>query len=126
MIVVRINKSAPFYSSVEKKHLTRFIPSEVVGASPATATILRVIMRPLHNKVLVERIAAEKISAGGIVLQRTDGPDKAKILAIGPDVKEVSVGEVALINWNMASKAQDETFIISEDNIVLVFEDENE
>ena len=52
-------------------------------------------MRPLGNKVLIERIAAEKVSAGGIVLQRTDAPDNAKILAIGPEVKEVAVDEVA-------------------------------
>jgi co-chaperonin GroES (HSP10) len=81
-------------------------------------------MRPLANKVLVERIEAEKVSAGGIVLQRTDGPDKAKILAVGPDVKEVAVGEVALINWNAATKAGDQQYIVPEDNIVFVYEEE--
>lgn len=81
-------------------------------------------MRPLANKVLVERLAAEKISAGGIVLQRTDGPDKAKILAIGPEVKEVAIGEIALINWNAASKAQGEQYIVTEDNIVFIYEEE--
>lgn len=80
-------------------------------------------MRPLHNRVIVEQIAAEKISAGGIVLQRSDGPDKAKVLAIGPEVKEVSIGDIVLLNWNAASKAG-EHFIITEDQIVLVFEEE--
>ena len=27
-------------------------------------------MKPLHNKVLIERIAAEKVTASGIVLQQ--------------------------------------------------------
>lgn len=85
---------------------------------------LKVIMRPLHNKVLIERIAAEKMSAGGIVLQRSDGPDKAKIVAVGPDAKEVSVGEVALINWNAAVKTSGEQYVVPEDHIILVFEEE--
>lgn len=80
-------------------------------------------MRPLHNKVLIERIAAEKVSAGGIVLQRTEAPDNAKILAIGPDVKEVAVGEVALVNWNAAIKTQGEQYVIPEDHIIFVYED---
>lgn len=81
-------------------------------------------MRPLANKVLVERIAAEKISAGGIVLRHTEGPDKAKILAVGPEAKEVSVGEIALINWNAAVKTSGEQYVISEDHIIFIYEEE--
>ena len=80
-------------------------------------------MKPLHNKVLIERIPAEKVSAGGILLQRTDSPDNAKILAVGPDAKEVSVGEVALVNWNAATKTTGEHYIISEDQIIFVYEE---
>ena len=80
-------------------------------------------MRPLHNKVLIERIPAEKVSAGGIVLQRTDAPDKAKILAIGPDVKEVTIGEVALVNWNAATKTNGEEYVIPEDHIIFIYEE---
>ena len=84
---------------------------------------LKVIMRPLHNKVLIERIAAERISAGGIVLQSSEGPDRGKVLAVGPEAKEVQVGEVVLLNWNAATKAGD-NYIVPEDHIVLVFEEE--
>ena len=80
-------------------------------------------MRPLGNKVLVERIAAEKVSAGGIVLQRTDGPDQAKILAVGPEAKEVFVGEIALINWNAAQKTQGEQYVVPEDHIIFIYEE---
>ena len=65
------------------------------------------MIRPLGNKVVVERIAAEKATSSGIILKRTDVPDKAKILAIGPDVDDVVIGEVALVNWNAASAAGD-------------------
>lgn len=80
-------------------------------------------MRPLQNKVIIERIAGETTSAGGIVLQRSDGPDRGKVIAVGPEVKEVSVGDIILLNWNAASKAG-EHFVVTEDNIVLVFEEE--
>jgi co-chaperonin GroES (HSP10) len=81
-------------------------------------------MRPLGNKVLIERVAAEKLSSGGILLQRSDGPDKAKILAVGPEAKEVAVGEVALVNWNAAVKTTGEQYVIGEDHIIFVYEEE--
>ena len=82
-----------------------------------------VIMRPLHNKVLIERQAAERITSGGIVLQSSEGPDRGKVLAVGPDAKEVSAGDVVLLNWNAAQKTGD-VYVITEDHIVFVYEEE--
>lgn len=79
--------------------------------------------RPTGNKVLIERIAAAKESAGGIILKSTDEPDKAKIIAIGPDVDEVAVGEVGIVNWNKAYKAEDELYIIPVEEIVMIIEE---
>lgn len=79
-------------------------------------------MKPLHNKVIVERIPGETVTSSGIVLQNSHEVDRAKIIAIGPDVKEVSVGEVVLLDWNKVIKSG-EYFIITEDNIVFVYED---
>lgn len=80
--------------------------------------------KPLFDKVIIERIAAEKQSSGGIILQRTEEPDKARIVAIGPDVTEVAVGEVVLLNWNAAIKVQDELYSTKVENIIFVYEDE--
>jgi co-chaperonin GroES (HSP10) len=77
-------------------------------------------MRPLHNKVIVERIPGETTTSSGIVLQRSDEVDKAKVIAIGPDVEEVSVGDTVLLDWNRAVKAGD-NFVITVDNIVLIY-----
>jgi co-chaperonin GroES (HSP10) len=79
-------------------------------------------MRPLHNKVIVERIPGETKTASGIVLQRSDEPDRARILAVGPDANQVSVGEVVLLDWNKAIPSGDK-FVIVEDNIVFVYEE---
>ena len=79
-------------------------------------------MKPLHNKVIVERIPGETVTEFGIVLHRSNEVDRAKIVATGPDVKEVSVGEVVLLDWNKTVKAG-EYFVITEDNIVFVYEE---
>ena len=78
-------------------------------------------MRPLHNKVIVERIPGENVTASGIVLQRSNEVDRARIVAVGPDAKEVSVGEIVLLDWNKAVKTGDQ-FVVTEDNIVFVYE----
>jgi len=81
------------------------------------------IFKPLFDKVIVERIKPELTSAGGIVLARSEEPDRAKILAIGPDVTDVVVGDVVLLNWNAAIKVQDEMYSTKVENIIFVYED---
>jgi len=80
-------------------------------------------MQPLHNKVLVERVPGERTTSSGIVLRTSEEPDRAKILAIGPDVKEVSTGDVVLLDWNAAIKTENENYVIREDHIVFVYGD---
>jgi co-chaperonin GroES (HSP10) len=94
-----------------------------VQIQPLQPFFIEVIMRPLHNKVLIERIAAEKVSSGGILLKSSDEPDRGKVLAVGPDADEVSIGDVILLNWNAAQKTGD-NYIVPQDQIVLVFEEE--
>ena len=79
--------------------------------------------RPTGKNVLVERIAAQKETSSGIILKSAEEPDKAKILAIGPEITEVVVDEVAVVNWNAATKIQDELYIINIDHVILVIED---
>lgn len=80
-------------------------------------------VRPLKNNVVVERIPAEKATTSGIILKTTDGPDKAKVIAIGPDVADVAIGDVLLINWNLAKKFDGELFVVPEDEVIFVYED---
>lgn len=77
-------------------------------------------MRPLHDKIIVERIAAETTTASGIVLRSTEEPDRAKVIAIGPDVDEVSVGDIVLLNWNGAIKSG-EHYVLRIEHVVLIF-----
>ncbi len=86
------------------------------------------MLRPLKNKVILEFIEKEKVSPGGIVLQKADPTEanRGKVVAIGTDVTDVEIGQEVLPNWNAAQKTkhENETFyIIEEEQIVLVFED---
>ena len=80
--------------------------------------------RPTGSNVLIERIPAPKQSAGGIILKSSDEPDRAKIIAIGPDVTDVAVDEITIVNWNHARKIEDELYMIPITEIVMVIEED--
>ena len=50
----------------------------------------------------------------------SDEPDRAKVVAIGPDVTEVEVGDVVLLNWNAAIKSGD-NYAIRIDQVVFIY-----
>ena len=79
-------------------------------------------MTPLRDNIIVERIAAEKQTASGIILKSTGEPDRAVVLAIGPKVDEVQIGEQLLVNWNKAVKVADENYVIAIGEVVCVYE----
>lgn len=82
------------------------------------------IIRPLKKNVIVERIAKEEVSSGGIVLPGGDreAADKAVVLAIGPEVTDVKIGDSLLINWQKATLAGKEVYRINEEDIIGIFE----
>jgi co-chaperonin GroES (HSP10) len=75
---------------------------------------------PLKNKVVIERVEQTKTTTSGIILQRTEEPDRAKILAIGPEVEDVSVGDVVLLDWNAAMKIEDK-YVAPVTSIVFIY-----
>jgi co-chaperonin GroES (HSP10) len=83
------------------------------------------MIRPLATKIAVERIAAEKKSAGGILLQSTEEPDRGLVVALGPKVTEVEVGDQVLLNWNGAMKSGEEgVFVVDIEHVILIYGDE--
>jgi co-chaperonin GroES (HSP10) len=69
----------------------------------------------------MERVKNDMTTSSGILLTRSDDGDKARVLAIGPDVDEVAVGDIVLVNWNKSIRAG-ENFIAPVTEIVFVFE----
>jgi co-chaperonin GroES (HSP10) len=78
-------------------------------------------MRPLKDNIIVTRIAAEKQTASGIILKYTEGPDRAKVVALGPKVDEVQIGDELLVNWNKAVKVADEDYVIPITEVVFIY-----
>jgi co-chaperonin GroES (HSP10) len=78
-------------------------------------------MRPLKDNIIVTRIAAEKQTASGIILKHTEAPDRAKVVALGPKVDEVQIGDELLVNWNKAVKVDDEDYVIPITEVVFIY-----
>jgi len=85
-------------------------------------------IRPMNDRVLVAENKKEQTTASGIVIEGARGVGdtaKATVLAIGPEVKDVKVGDVVLLDWAKASpvKVGDvQRAMIKEENIIAVFE----
>ena len=77
-------------------------------------------IKPLHDKVLIERLENIKETASGIILRHSEEPDRARVLAIGPDVTEVQVGEVVQPDWGKAAKVQD-YFVVKIEDIAYIY-----
>jgi co-chaperonin GroES (HSP10) len=62
------------------------------------------IINPLKNFVLVTERENENTTNSGIVLTSTKGETTAAvIMAVGPDVREVKVGDVVYLEWGKGS-----------------------
>lgn len=82
---------------------------------------------PLKDRVLVAENKRENTTESGIVLSGA-GFDQSKsgtVLAIGPDVTDVKVGDVIYLEWNKAAvvKIGDaQRVMVKQENIVAVLE----
>jgi chaperonin GroES len=83
---------------------------------------------PMNDRVLVAENKKENITASGIVIEGARGiGDTAQgtVLAVGPKVTEVKVGDIVLIDWAKASpvKVGDaQRAMIKEEFIIAVVE----
>ena len=86
------------------------------------------MIKPLKKNVLVVRLKKTTTTQSGIILQSDhDGNvDQAQVIATGPEVTNVQIGDKIFIDWNKAAPVTIDTvphYVVNEDNIVWVFED---
>lgn len=84
---------------------------------------------PLHDKVAVISLKSEKKTETGIILTgKVEGDtSKAKVIAIGPDVTDVIVGDTCYIDWNktVTTKIDDiPVYLLKQEDIIAVIESE--
>ena len=83
-------------------------------------------IQPIGKKLAVVKLKSETTTESGLILTKgVDSVDKAKVIAVGPEVKEVKVGETILINWNKATSTTIDSipvYILIEEDVVGVFD----
>ena len=102
----------------------------------ATATKSKVKVRPLGDKILVQRLEAEEMTAGGIILPETakEKPKEGRVIAIGEgrtldngDKSTFSVknGDLVLFRSYAGTDVKyqgDEYMIMREDDVLAIIE----
>jgi chaperonin GroES len=80
-------------------------------------------IKPLHDKILIERLETIKETSSGIILRHSEEPDKAKVLAVGPDVNEVQVGDTVQPDWGktVKSESSEKTFLVKIEDIAYIY-----
>ena len=93
-------------------------------------------IRPLHDRVIVKRVEAERTTASGIVIPDSAGekPDQGEVLAVGPgkrddsgklNAPDVKVGDRVLFGKYSGQTVKvggDELLIMKEDDLFAVVE----
>ncbi|WP_424139577.1 co-chaperone GroES [Roseomonas chloroacetimidivorans] len=94
------------------------------------------VLRPLHDRVLVERIEADERTAGGIIIPDTakEKPQEGRVIAVGPGARDtqgrlqppdVSVGDRVLFGkWSGTDVKVDgrELVVLKESDILAVLD----
>ena len=83
-------------------------------------------LRALGTRILIERVEAEKISAGGIVLQHSQEAPRARVLNVGAQVKEdISAGDILVVDWSRVGQVNFESttrYLVDESTVLAVVE----
>lgn len=85
-------------------------------------------IKPMNDRILVAENTKERHTESGIFIGDARGVGdtaKATVLAVGPNVKDVKVGDVVLIEWAKASPVKigdAQRAMIKEEFIIAVVE----
>ncbi len=82
-------------------------------------------MKPLHDRVLLKRTDAEKVTQGGIIIpeKAKERPDQGAIVALGPQVESpLQEGDLVLFAKYAGADIGDGMLIVREDDILAVVE----
>ena len=85
------------------------------------------MIRPLKDRIACVRLKKTTKTESGIILTKEDSAevDQAEVVAVGPTVSLVGIGDKVLIDWNKASVATIDgipTYVVAEEHVVGIFE----
>lgn len=83
-------------------------------------------LKATGTRLVIQRIQGSKSTAGGIILQSEQERPNARVLSIGPQVKEdLSVGDVIVVDWSKCGvfEHENQTYhLVDESTILAVLE----
>jgi len=85
-------------------------------------------MKPLKNYVLLGEVKEDLKTDGGIILTQSvdTGTKPGKILAIGPDVEGLAVGQHVICEWKTSTPVMVDGFqcvLLKDDNVLAIQKD---
>jgi hypothetical protein len=79
-------------------------------------------MQVLRSNVLILKQKPEY--QGLIQGVASDENTQAKVMGIGDEVQYVSLGNIVILDWNKAKNIKNELWVVDEENIVAILDDE--
>ena len=83
-------------------------------------------LRALGTRLLIEKIDADRVTSGGIVLQSAQEVPRARVLDVGPQVKEdIVIGNILVVDWSRVGQVRFENtthYMVDESTILAVVE----
>ena len=83
-------------------------------------------LRALGTRLLIEKIDADRVSSGGIMLQSAQEAPRARVLDIGPQVREdIVLGDQLIVDWSKVGQIRFENhthYMVDETTILAVME----
>jgi co-chaperonin GroES (HSP10) len=79
-------------------------------------------IKPLRDNIIIIREEKSLTTSSGIILKTNDEADRARVVAIGPDVVDVQVDDLVIVNWNKAQIIDRDSFRINVLEVIGVLE----
>lgn len=83
-------------------------------------------LRATGTRILIEKMEASTTTAGGIVLQSATEAPRARILSVGPQVREdVVAGNIIVVDWSKVGVFNFENskqYVVDESTVLAVLE----
>lgn len=80
-------------------------------------------IKPLKTKVALHQIDNEVTSSSGLVIMGGDkDTPEGMVIAIGPQVTDVVVGNRVMVDWAKATYVGNDVLIVEQEHITAVFE----
>jgi co-chaperonin GroES (HSP10) len=79
-------------------------------------------IKPLRDNIIIIKEEKSLTTSSGIILKTNDEADRARVVAIGPDVVDVQVDDLIIVNWNKAQIIDRDSFRINVLEVIGVLE----